>query len=305
MSTTEVLRRLLSPEPPVVASTVREFLNAANERTSALPDEADRALAGGLAADRLGFAFAAGYHAALRALLGERAASATSLAATEAGGAHPRAIQTTLVDAGDHLTLTGQKHWTTLAEESERVLVFAREGEVGGRPNLRAVIVPTRRPGITFERMPDVPFAPEVHHAVMKLDGVRVERDELLPGDGYDDLLKPFRTVEDAHVVCAAIGHLAGLGAAHRFDEAWLARLAAAALGARSIAVADPRSSEVHVALGGVFAELDAIVTGLGPSFDRCPDDVRSRWERDRPLLRVASKAREARLARAWEQLRR
>ncbi len=35
---------------------------------------------------------------------------------------------------------------------------------------------------------------------------MHVADDELLPGDGYDDLLKPFRTIEDTHVLAAAVG---------------------------------------------------------------------------------------------------
>jgi len=303
MSTSEVLSRLFAGDPPVTASTVREFLVAANERTSALSVEADRALAGGVLADRLGYAFAGGYQAALRTLLGD-AGVATCLAATEAGGAHPRAIQTSLVDAGDDRLLVGEKQWTTLAEESERMLVFCRQGEVDGRPQIRAVLIPTQRPGITIERMPDVPFAPEVHHAKVTFAGVRLEPDELLPGDAYVELLKPFRTVEDAHVLCAAIGHLIGVALLHGFERVFIERLSALALAARSVAMSDPRSAGVHVALAGSFAALDSIVAGLAPSFEKAPEDFRSRWERDKPLLRVASKAREARLARAWETLR-
>jgi hypothetical protein len=305
MSTSEVLSRLLGGDAPIAASTVQEFLAAAGERTSALATEADRALVAGLLADRLGFAFAAGYQAALRMLLGERAGPATCLAASEAGGAHPRAILTSLVQAGDDRLLVGEKQWTTLAEESERMLVFCREGETDGRPRIRAVLLPTQRPGITIERMPDVPFAPEVHHAKVTFAGVRLEPDELLPGDAYTELLKPFRTIEDAHVLSAAIGHLIGVARRHDFERIWIERLCALALATRAVATSDSSSAGVHVALGGSFAALDAIVTGLGPAFERAPEELRSRFERDKPLLRVASKAREARLARAWESLQR
>src|SRR5262245_11666572 len=57
----------------------------------------DRAIAGGRSAGRLGFAFAAGYHAALSALfpsIGDERFAA--LCATEEGGARPRAIRTSL-----------------------------------------------------------------------------------------------------------------------------------------------------------------------------------------------------------------
>ena len=34
---------------------------------------------------------------------------------------------------------------------------------------------------------------------------------DLLPGDGYDIYLKPFRTIEDIHVHAALIGYLVGV----------------------------------------------------------------------------------------------
>src|SRR5512133_2896861 len=55
------------------------------------------AIAGGYAADRLAWAFSAGYQAALRALVPQLPAAAlVSLCVSETAGNHPRAIQTSL-----------------------------------------------------------------------------------------------------------------------------------------------------------------------------------------------------------------
>ena len=48
----------------------------------------------------------------------------------------------------------------------------------------------------------------EIPHAEVGLDRVRVEASAVLPGDGYADYVKPFRTIEDAHVHCALLGYL-------------------------------------------------------------------------------------------------
>ena len=57
----------------------------------------DQALLGGFAADRLGYAFASGYQAALRALVPDLPPDrVASLCVTERGGASPRAITTLL-----------------------------------------------------------------------------------------------------------------------------------------------------------------------------------------------------------------
>ena len=39
-------------------------------------------------------------------------------------------------------------------------------------------------------------FVPEISHAEVELDRVKVSDADVLPGDGYDDYLKPFRTIE-------------------------------------------------------------------------------------------------------------
>src|SRR5204863_1071589 len=89
----------------------------------------DRALLGGAVADRLAFAFAAGYTEALRALV-PQLDGVTSLCATEAAGNHPRAIRTTLTPiAGDRYVLRGRKQWATAANEAAHLLVVASLGE--------------------------------------------------------------------------------------------------------------------------------------------------------------------------------
>src|SRR5438067_2330425 len=99
----------------------------------------ERALWGGFHADRLGHAFAAGYGAALARLFDHAAAAQSlppfppprglvALAATESGGAHPRAIATRLEKEGGALLLRGEKTFVTLAGAAEELLVVASRG---------------------------------------------------------------------------------------------------------------------------------------------------------------------------------
>src|SRR5436305_889000 len=65
-------------------------------------DAIESAVASGFHADRVGFAFAGGYHAALRRLVPSLDAEhLAALAATEEGGARPSAIRTTLERDGE------------------------------------------------------------------------------------------------------------------------------------------------------------------------------------------------------------
>ncbi|MBZ0234822.1 MAG: acyl-CoA dehydrogenase family protein, partial [Deltaproteobacteria bacterium] len=190
----------------------------------------DRAVHGGYEADRVGAAFVAGYSAALRALV-PGAPPRTSLCATEAGGAHPRAITTRL---DPELRLVGAKRWSTLATEAELLLVVATIGaDEAGRSRLKLVRVSPRAPGVTITAMPPPPFAPEVSHAELTLD-TQVAPADVLPGDGYTDYLKPFRTVEDIHVHGAMLGWLLGLAARHAWPHELVERLLAAVASLRS-----------------------------------------------------------------------
>jgi alkylation response protein AidB-like acyl-CoA dehydrogenase len=275
-------------------------------RASAALREADagieRALLGGAVADRLGFAFAAGYQAALEALWPPARGTLTCLCATEAGGNHPRAIQTTLERRDATFLLSGEKRWATLAPLAQQALVVARAGERDGRPQLLAVRVSLDAPGVSVAPMAELQFVPEIPHATVGLSAVRVEPGDVLPGDGYTRYLKPFRTLEDLHVQGALIGYL--LGAARRFS--WPAsvseRLLALAAAARDAARDDPLSPALHLALAGLLRATEDVVAAVAPHWAHADAEEAGRWERDRPLLAVAASAREARRKRARER---
>lgn len=237
------------------------------------------ALAGGWAAGGMGYAFASGYQAAAAALFADRD-EIWALCATEAGGNHPRAIETRL-QAG---RLFGEKTFVTLGEAATRLAVVCHEGEAEGRKRLRVALVAAERADI--QPLPPLPLVPEIGHARCRFDGV--EPDEVLEGDGYLRVLKPFRTIEDLHV------HLAFCGLLLRHVEGRddRARIAAQVVALAALTERDPLDPETHVALGGL---LGSGLEHLGPAIPH--------WERDGALLKVASKARARRLERAWEVL--
>ncbi|HUS64427.1 MAG TPA: acyl-CoA dehydrogenase family protein [Kofleriaceae bacterium] len=291
-----MLARLFSSSPATAIQDLAAWRRAHQELTSGVASTVARALVAGAAADRPGWAFASGYAEALRHLVPSVGDRAVALAATEAGGAHPRAIETRLAPGpGGALQLDGDKRFVTLASICEAVIVIAREGEdAAGRPRLAAVIVPLAREGVEVRPLPPTPFAPEIPHCAVALRGVAVAPGERLPGDGYDDLLKPFRTVEDIHVVGAITGYLCAAlsrAAAPPDHAEELATVAAALL---ALGAADPRAAATHRALGGALAALERALARAGPHL---AGDAA--WQRDRPILQVASKVRVARLEAA------
>jgi alkylation response protein AidB-like acyl-CoA dehydrogenase len=265
----------------------------------------DRALVGGRAAGGVGGAFLAGYQAALHALIPSLAdGPIVCLCATEEGGAHPRAIATRLEPDRDGFRLSGRKKWVTGGPLAERLLVVASTGlDAAGRNRLRLALLDARQPGVTVQPMPPTPFAPEVPHAELDLDGVAVVESQLLPGDGYERYLKPFRTVEDCHVHAALQAYLVGVARRFGWPHATVERLLGLVCATRALALADPSAPTTHVALAGVLDGMRRFTVESEPHWALADAGTRAAWQRDLPLLEVAGRARAARTEAAWKAL--
>jgi acyl-CoA dehydrogenase len=271
------------------------------------PDPVHQAIIGGFVADRVGWAFASGYQAALRALFpdapGDRICA---LCVTEADGNSPQAIKSSLTKTSQDWTLNGSKRWTTLGPEGGLFFIAARdEAASGTRACIKIARVDSSAEGLKIERMPATPFVPEVPHAQLHFENLKIGESAILPGDGYDQYVKPFRTVEDIHVQAAVLSYLMREGQRLSWPQDWLERLAAllAALGKLSDMPAS--HPETHIALAGALA-ISAGLIGETEVFWQAAvaDPAALRWRRDRELLNIASSAREQRTRRAWEQLR-
>jgi acyl-CoA dehydrogenase len=306
----EITSGPLPAEPP---GGVEQWWQAHRELEPLFRAPIDRALVGGLRADRVGYAFAAGYREALVTLVPDVAGSAmTILAATEDQGARPSAIRTTLATGDDGtLLLNGHKRWATLGTVVDVLLVVASEGAASdGRNRLRLCRVDARREGVEVRPMPAPPFAPEIPHAEIALRDVRIEPSDVLPGDGWDAYVKPFRTVEDVHVHIALLGYMAGVARRWSFADQVIEDIVASVVALRSLANEPPSAPEVHVALAGVLLGATRLIERTEHEMENAlaagKGDVaeRERWVRDRPLLGVAGGARVKRREVAWQRLR-
>jgi hypothetical protein len=304
----EILYFLLTTPPrPAPLDSLGDWWRQHLGLASRFPATVDLALAGGFLADRLGFAFASGYHAALRSLFpGMRPDHRAALCATEAGGAQPSAIQTRLSGASGEgpLRLSGSKAFVTLGTAADTLFVVASEGlDEQGRNRLRVVMIDARREGVHVTELPPTPFVPEIPHAELELRDVHVSSEEVLPGDGYTRYLKPFRTVEDCHVHAAFLGWVLQVARRSGWPERVQDEALALAVAIRGLAQADPTSPAVHVALGGALELCQRFVSGLEEWWPQVDALTRERWERDKRLLGVAGKARAKRLEVARQRL--
>ena len=301
-----IFQHLLTADPAVTPS---EDLHAWWDRHRDLAMDrtfpVDHALAAGFAMDRVGWAFATGYQCALARLFpGLPPGRPAALAVTEAAGGHPRAIATLLAGPPGARTLSGHKRFITLGFYAEVLFVVATTGtDDAGRPRLVVAMMEAWAPGITLTAGPETPFAPEVPHGAADFRGVSVPDNAVLPGDGYADYVKPFRTVEDAHVTAAVGAYLLRLAREHRWPRESVADLVAVLAGVRAAALADPRSPAVHIALDGLLRALRVWIASAAVHLDALPEPARSRWVRDQGLLVVADRVRAARTEAAWTAL--
>ena len=116
---------LQSPSQARTITDVADWWRVWQSLDSRAGGPAALAIAGGFAADRVGWAFASGYQAALRALLPELPHDTlAALCVTEAEGNRPRDIRTTIAPQPDGtLRIDGAKRWTTLGPASTLLLV--------------------------------------------------------------------------------------------------------------------------------------------------------------------------------------
>ncbi len=303
-----ILRHVLESQAAMPFDSLAAFRVAAKAAAAPFEHTVDRAIAAGCAADRVGYAFGGGYQAALVCLVPSLAsASGACLAATEKGGAHPGAIETRLVQsASGAWTLSGRKSWVTLADPESMLLVVASLGlGSSGKNRLRVVRLPASRRGVKVHVKTTTPsFAVEIAHAEVELDGVVVEGGEILEGDGYDRYLKPFRTLEDIHVLAAILGYVTVTARAFDWPDGIVDQLAAHLVTLRALGAEEPSRAEVHIALAGTFAAARETLERALPFWQRAGADVAARWARDRLLLDVAEGARKKRLEAAWRTVR-
>lgn len=260
---------------------------------------------GGLQADRLAWAFLAGYQHALRALVPDIAPHLlAALCVTERDGNSPSAIRTTLEQQGDGWVLNGEKTFVTGAPSADLLLIAATAGNDGnGRAIIKLLQLPTDRPGITLTPGRELGMVPELPHGSAHIKNVRIHDDEILPGDGYSDYVKRFRTIEDTHVQSAVCGYLLSVARRFAWPQSTIEPLLCIISVYTALGIADPDSPATHLQLAGVEQLMGQWLTDNERHWQDVETAEQARWQRDRKLMTVAGKTREIRRQRAWQRL--
>ena len=282
------------------------------------------ALRGGFAADRLAWAFAAGYQAALRTMLpGVGPHELLSLCLTETTGKRPRELRCTATQQADgRWLLEGHKSWAAFGTACTTMLVIARtvdaadaagapaRGAAGAAPDptppprLLVLRVPHDAPGVHLDGMPATGLIPELPHGRLDLQQVLLPADACLPGDGYSDFAKPFASLEDLNVGAAVLAYLLREARARSWPAALRERLVATLALLVSLTEEPLASATTQLALAGALDWARQAHAEAAALFAAIPDDpAAQRWQRDARLLGVLGAGRAQRAARAWEQL--
>ena len=259
----------------------------------------------------LGQAFACGYFAATEQLLA-RCGLATpqgqrvSLAVTEPGGGHPRALRSNVQLRDGELVLSGEKVWTTLADLATHLLLIVRDEREASSPSdlprLVAFLCPVDRAGLTVELLPETPFCPELRHGRLLFEQLSVTPEERVAFDAFTQLLKPFRSLEDASVATAVLAFLCRLTVQRGVDPAFTARTLLLLQSVVSLAQA-PDGPFVWVALAGLMDELQALLSELAHALRAAHPDDADALQRDLPLLAVTARLRATRRAKGLAAL--
>lgn len=249
-------------------------------------------LRGGRLAATPGLAFLAGYQAALRRLWPAAPAGIGALCTTEQHGLRPDDVRTRL----EGLILNGRKGFVIAGSAAAWLLVSARDEGLGECSRLSLCVVSSDAPGVTIEDGPPLTMVPDIPHGRLLLQGASCQK---LAGDGWHDYVKPFRTLEDLHVLAALVSWLHGVGLECAWPQTLQLRLIGLLTAAAEVSRLSPGDVSTHLLLAALDAQWIATLPSVDEALEQGPSHWALLWRRDRAILDLARHARAKRQANA------
>jgi len=289
-------KRLIGPLQPVAATSgLRDWYRGVCNGAPST-DAFSQAVYGGQLATTPGLAFLSGYQAALRALWPDAPPGLGALCTTERRKLRP-ADMTSRCENGQ---LTGSKDFVTAGDAAQWLLVSAREEGAGESPRLGLFVVEPSGAGVSLVAGPDLPIVPDIAHGRLSLEQAAGKR---LPGDGWSEYVKPFRSHEDLHVLAALTAWLYGVALLEQWPRALALRLLGVLAAAAEVARRPAHEPATHLLLAALLEQFAA----LQPEVDRALADSQgprgALWRRDRAVLGLARDAQARRLEQALAAL--
>ena len=288
--------RLLGPIPRSTYTQATAWFNALTEQ-AAEANTAELAMLGGRLAATPGLAFLAGYQAALRALLPQAPLGIGAFCATEQRSSKAADIHTQLCEG----LITGQKDFVIAGCAAQWLIVLAREEVFTTDTHLAAVLLATDHPNVTLRTGPALSILADIPHSAVDFNQAPYQR---LPGDGWQDYSKPFRTLEDGHVLAAMCAWLYGQSLLDHWPQPLQLQLIAV-LAALKESLGQPhRQASSHLLLAGALAQFAGLQAPINQALQQCSSRATAQvWQRDKAVLDIASSARTRRLEVARKSL--
>ncbi|GAA3912258.1 hypothetical protein [Litoribacillus peritrichatus] len=166
-----------------------------------------------------------GYQVAIQKLFGHvLEGQLASFVVNEKKSPVPKHWQTSLNKQGPDalLELQGAKDFVTADDQIEALLVAANlkmtslkvtpnENQNEQKPECKVALIPCQAKGVQLTEFDGMPVFKDLKKARSVFDRVHVADQGLLPGDGYDLYVKPFRVVEDFYVSASLLGYVSRL----------------------------------------------------------------------------------------------
>lgn len=271
--------------------------------TNELKNSIDKALLGGFCFRQTSFAFASAYQSAMESMFRLDGKAIAALCHTEKGVKKPREMQTTLTCHKGKTVLNGSKSFVSGGTDAEVLFISAvdlRETTNAEQAHVRIVKLDAKRTGINAKALPTLPFVPELSHAALALNQVTLSDEDIVDGDGYKDMIKPFRSEEDIHILAALTAQRLRVALDQKQTDIAV-RLLSLVSSIKGLETADRSAPSCHLQLAGVKASFEDIVALQEPLITQSMPAFQAAWRRDKALLSIAEKAQSIRTQHAWD----
>lgn len=307
MSINTLLDRLLCCSDELIndAGSMSRWFELHQNTSAGLNRSLDRAAISGAQFRQVSFAFASAYQSAIESMFEVDAATAGAFCHTEKGVKKPREMRTELsIDANGLLRLNGQKSFVSGGSFANALFITALDARAANASSPRNVVVvkvdvSEAVAGLQANDLPRLPFVSELSHAKLDIQNVPVLEANVLPGDGYLDYIKPFRTEEDLHIFAALLGQRLRVALELKQTE-FVEELSALLCAILALQDADRTSASTHIALAGTKASTKALFEKHDETLKTSLPNYWKAWQRDKALMSLAEHAQNARTQKAW-----
>lgn len=255
----------------------------------------EQAIWGGYSCQQFSFAFLAGYQAALEKLFPSIASNELkALCITEEGGG--QAIKTSLVNN----QINGSKSYLTAGSDAAHLFVLCNTNEVkAGRALLKMVHLPNNSAGMEITNF-ELPFMHEVKHGKLLLKEVGIESAQILPGDGFIDYAKPFRSLEDIHVATAYQAMLLRQAMDYQWEENIRDQLILSLYTLKNLSTLPPNDKETHLLIAANEHQFEQLLPDIEANIEsKSPTHFKKDWDVNKKVTTIAKKVKALRLTKA------